>query len=174
MDRILHVDSIEGNLLDTIVHEATHQIAFNSGLHSRIGETPKWVIEGLATVFEAPGIRDSSTSRKSKTRLNRERFVRFGNFAKDRRKRDSLSQFVSSDESFKKNILDAYSEAWALSFWLIETRPRKYEAYLKSIITRDPLERYSAEQRLDDFQKAFGSDLKQREAEFLRYIQKWN
>ena len=35
-----------GTLHSTIVHETTHQVAFNTGLHSRIGQTPKWVIEG--------------------------------------------------------------------------------------------------------------------------------
>ena len=36
--------AIEASLKDTMIHEATHQAAFNTGLHSRIGETPKWVV----------------------------------------------------------------------------------------------------------------------------------
>ena len=71
---------VEGNLHDTIVHETTHQCAFNMGLHSRIGPTPKWVIEGLATMFEAPGIRDSQKSASPKSRINRSRYVWFGNY----------------------------------------------------------------------------------------------
>ncbi len=47
--------NIQANLADTIVHETTHQVAFNAGLHSRIGVTPQWVVEGLATVFESAG-----------------------------------------------------------------------------------------------------------------------
>ncbi|MGE5192697.1 MAG: DUF1570 domain-containing protein, partial [Deltaproteobacteria bacterium] len=62
--------AVEATLKDTMIHEATHQAAFNTGLHSRIGESPKWVIEGLATVFEAPGIRNSSASAGVKTRIN--------------------------------------------------------------------------------------------------------
>src|SRR5262249_36583873 len=53
-DGSLHAaGSIEATLKDTMIHEATHQVAFNTGLHSRIGESPKWIVEGLATVFEA-------------------------------------------------------------------------------------------------------------------------
>ena len=36
----------------TIVHEATHQIAFNSGLHARWSDCPEWFSEGIAVYFE--------------------------------------------------------------------------------------------------------------------------
>src|SRR5262249_7000897 len=110
--------AIEASLKDTMIHEATHQAAFNTGLHSRIGETPKWVVEGLATVFEAPGIRNSGASANPKMRINRERFVWFGNFVRSRRKPQSLEAFLSGDDLFKSDALDAYSQAWALSFFL--------------------------------------------------------
>ncbi len=32
---------------DTIIHEATHQTAYNTGVHRRFAQTPKWVVEGL-------------------------------------------------------------------------------------------------------------------------------
>lgn len=41
---------------DTIIHEATHQMAFNAGMHNRFGQSPAWVCEGLATMFEARGV----------------------------------------------------------------------------------------------------------------------
>src|SRR5204863_7870023 len=109
--------SFEGSLKDTMIHEATHQVAFNTGLHSRVGENPKWVVEGLATVFEAPGIRSSGAGPAVKNRINRERFIWFGNYAKARRKPKSLEAFLSSDDLFKSAVLDAYSEAWAFSFF---------------------------------------------------------
>lgn len=163
--------TIEGSLADTIVHEATHQVAFNTGLHSRVGVNPKWVVEGLATVFESPGIRESSSSRgKAFDRINKERYLWFGNYAKTRRKPKSLGTFLSSDKPFETTPLDAYAEAWALSFFLIETRPSNYARYLKAIASRDPLKEYPEEERLDDFKKAFGKDLSLLEADFLRFI----
>lgn len=162
--------SIEGSLKDTMIHEATHQAAFNMGLHSRIGETPKWVVEGLATVFEAPGIRNTSTSLGAKMRINRERFVWFGNYAQSRRKPKSLENFLSNDDLFKTGVLDAYSEAWAFSFFLIETRPRLYAEYLKTIASRDPLRGYSSDERLADFKQTISKEIPLLEAEFLRFI----
>jgi hypothetical protein len=163
--------AIEADLASTIVHEATHQVAFNTGLHSRIGETPKWIIEGLATVFESPGVRASASARgRAFHRINRDRYLWFQSYAQSRRKPKSLAAFVSADYKFQSSALDAYAEAWALSFYLIETRPSKYAQYLKTIATRDPLKAYSKEERLDDFQKAFGNDLEMLEADFLRFI----
>ncbi len=163
--------TIEGSLADTIVHETTHQVAFNLGLHSRIGETPTWIAEGLATVFESPGVRNSASSRgKAFERVNRERYVWFRNYVKTRREAKSLGKFVSTDTMFRSSALDAYAEAWALSFYLIETRPTKYAKYLKTIAERDPMKAYPQEERLADFQSAFGDDLDMLEAEFLRFI----
>ena len=45
---------------DTVIHEATHQVAFNLGIHSRMNADPKWVVEGLATVFEREAARLSN------------------------------------------------------------------------------------------------------------------
>jgi len=162
--------SIEATLKDTMIHEATHQVAFNTGLHSRIGATPKWVVEGLATVFEAPGIRNSSTNSGVKMRINRDRYVWFGNYCKSRRKPRSLESFLASDESFKSDILDAYSEAWALSFFLIETRPRAYAEYLRTIAARDPLLVYSEKDRVADFKQTISKELPLLESEFVRFI----
>jgi uncharacterized protein DUF1570 len=162
---------IEGNLHDTIVHETTHQVAFNTGLHSRIGTTPKWVVEGLATMFEAPGIRDSQKSSSPKTRINRSRYVWFGNYMQSRRQPHSLADFVANDDLYSSATLDAYSEGWALTFFLAETRHASYGRYLKLIVQRNPLKRYTADERVADFRKAFG-DVNKLEVEFLRFFEK--
>jgi hypothetical protein len=162
--------SFEGSLKDTMIHEATHQAAFNTGLHSRIGENPKWVVEGLATVFEAPGIRNSGANIGAKMRINRERFMWFGEFARSRRKPQSLEAFLSNDELFQSAALDAYSQAWAFTFFLIETRPRLYAEYLRTIAARDPLQAYTPAARVADFKQVVSKELPLLEAEFLRYI----
>ena len=45
--------------VSTIVHEATHQIAFNSGLHQRLSDCPKWFSEGVAMYCETPDLKSS-------------------------------------------------------------------------------------------------------------------
>ena len=43
-------------LVATVVHEATHQIAFNCGLQQRYADIPLWLCEGMAVYFEAPDL----------------------------------------------------------------------------------------------------------------------
>ncbi len=166
--------SVSDSLQSTIIHEATHQVAFNLGLHSRLGETPRWVVEGLATVFEHPETRSASKSGSASSRINRERFIWFGNYAKQRRKKNSLKNFIASDRPFQTGILDAYSQSWALSFFLMETRPSEYARYLKRVSSRPLLEKYTSKERVDDFHFCFGTRNKMElfEAEFLRFIQR--
>ena len=160
------------SLQDTIIHEATHQVAFNLGLHSRIAETPRWIVEGLATVFEHPESRSASKTGSTSSRINRERFVWFGNYVKHRRYNNSLEKFISSDRLFQTQTLDAYSEAWALSFFLMETRSSEYAKYLKRVASRPLLGKYTSTQRLNDFHEIFGTrgKMKMFEAEYLRFI----
>jgi Protein of unknown function (DUF1570) len=161
--------TVEGDLHSTIVHETTHQVAFNTGLHSRIGQTPKWVIEGLATMFEAPGIHDSKSA-AAMTRINRSRYLWFENYLKSRRRPHSLKDFVATDDLYASATLDAYAEGWALTFFLAETRHGSYGRYLKSLVARNPLLVYADDERVADFRKAFGN-LKSLEAEYVRFFE---
>ncbi len=162
--------TVEGDLHSTIVHETTHQVAFNTGLHSRIGQTPKWVVEGLATMFEAPGIHDGQKSAAALTRINRSRYLWFENYLKARRRPHSLKDFVATDDLYASATLDAYAEGWALTFFLAETRHGSYGRYLKTLVARNPLLVYTDDERVADFRKAFGN-LKSLEAEYVRFFE---
>lgn len=164
--------ALQGSIKDTMIHEATHQVAFNVGLHDRLGENPKWVVEGLATVFEAPGIRQSSKANQIVNRVNPERLAWFKKFAKERRNKDSLEDYVSYDQLFELSPLDAYAEAWALSFFLIETRPRQYADYLHQMANRKSFKKLQPEERWETFQKTFGDNSKMLESEYLRFYEK--
>ena len=158
-------------LRDTMIHEATHQVAFNTGLHSRVGENPRWVVEGLATTFESDDLRAHTGGRgKAITRINRNRLLWFANYSQKRRKKDSLQSFVREDDLFQSATFDAYAEAWALTFFLVETQPARYARYLKKISQRDPLKQYSAESREQDFKEAFKTNLKTLEVDYLEFI----
>jgi len=154
---------------DTIIHEATHQTAFNTGVHTRFGETPRWVAEGLGTMFEAKGVWDSTHASSRADRLNRGRLARFKNFV-SRRPAGSLAEFISSDQVFRVDPDAAYAEAWALSFFLVETRPRKYSEYLSRTAKRPAFRAYPAAERLADFTAVFGSDLRLLESHYLKFM----
>src|SRR5207249_2926432 len=115
---------------NTIIHEAAHQTAFNTGVHTRFSAAPRWLVEGLGTMFEARGVWQSRTYPNQADRINRGRLDAWRVYAKNRRTGDAIAQLVSSDRLFTSDPDGAYAEAWALSFFLIETTPKKYIDYL--------------------------------------------
>ena len=85
-------------MVSTVIHEATHQIAFNCGLQQRFADIPLWLSEGLAMYFETP---DLSFGKGWRTigEVNRPRLERFQQFMQ-RRPADSLS-----DADFRRQTL---------------------------------------------------------------------
>ena len=75
-----------------------------------------------------------------------------------------------SDRIFGLNPFGAYSESWALTFYLAEKYPAKYVQYLSKIAARKPFSKYPGPERLQDFTEVFGDNLPLFEAQFLRYI----
>jgi hypothetical protein len=156
---------------DTIVHEATHQTAYNVGIHRRFAAAPRWMVEGLATMFEARGVWDARSDHSQTDRINAGRFRDFQDYASTRRKPGTTAQLIASDQMFRADPGAAYAEAWALSFYLCETQPRLYASYLAKTAARSEFSEYSAAERLADFQELFGREWKQFEAKFLRFIE---
>lgn len=154
---------------ETIIHEATHQTAYNTGIHRRFGAAPRWVVEGLGTLFEAPGVYDSRSNAAQGSRINRGRFDDF-RAGLSSRKPGTLSEMVTSDRLFQMDASRAYGEAWAFTFWLVETRPQLYAKYLQTMAARPIFSEYSSEARLEDFTKVFGSNFKLLESQFLQYM----
>lgn len=159
---------ISEDTADTVVHEAIHQVSYNIGIHSRIGTTPLWLVEGLATVLEPPVMRQRH-SRNSPARINRERYDWFRTRHRPHRPGGTLARLIASDDLFRQRALDAYSESWALTFFLLENpvRRRQLSSYLKLVTDRGRLDGYPPEQRLADFEQHFG-DIGTLEIQFLR------
>jgi hypothetical protein len=154
---------------ETIIHEATHQTAFNTGIHSRFAPPPQWVAEGLGTLFEARGIWDARGSSQPPDRVNHGRLTQFRSLL-PKHKSDTLVQLVSSDKLFKSSIDLAYAEAWALTYYLSQTQPTKYAAYLARTARRPEFQKYSSTQRLADFTAVFGDNFALLDAQFLQYM----
>lgn len=153
-----------------IIHEVTHQTAFNTGVHSRYAPPPLWVAEGLATMFEAPGVHDSRLYTLQRDRINQGRLRAFRSRVAPNHRSESLKALVASDSGFQASPLKAYAEAWALSFYLVETQPRKYAEYLALTAARPPFSEYTPAQRTSDFQSVFGRDGEMFQARFLRFM----
>jgi hypothetical protein len=157
-------------MVATIIHEATHQIAYNCGLHNRYADIPLWVSEGLAVYFETPDLR-SKQGWRNIGGVNQQRLDRFRHYA-IARPPDSLPSLIKGDDRFRQpqTALDAYAEAWALNYFLIQRRLSDYVKYLQMLAEKQPLIYDSPEERWKAFSDAFGEDFAELDADFLRYM----
>jgi len=154
----------------TVIHEATHQIAFNCGLQTRYADIPLWVSEGVAIYFETPDLR-SAKGWRNIGGVNGVRLLEFGRYLRNRPS-DSLVTLISNDDRFRDPRLagDAYAEAWALNYFLIRKHLKDYLAYLEVLSEKRPLRYDAPEDRLAQFKEAFGEDLEKLNTEFIRYL----
>ncbi len=157
----------------TIIHEATHQLAFNSGLQTRFADNPLWLSEGLAIYFESPDLK----SRKGWRRIGGVNHFRLHQMRQYLRRRpdDSLITLISNDQRFRDTSQadEAYAEAWSLCYHLIRTKPDQFAQYLELIRAKPPLVEDGAETRIREFRTTFGIDLQQLDREFRRAIPQW-
>jgi hypothetical protein len=155
------------NLVATIVHEATHQIAFNCGVQTRLADVPVWMSEGMAMYFETPDL-SGSRAWRGVGAVNRARLDQFRRYSRTR-PADSLSTLLSDDHRLQKpeGVLDAYAESWALTYYLIKQRPKDFVAYLKLLADKSPGTKDTPEQRRQQFEQQFG-DLKRLDEDFQR------
>jgi hypothetical protein len=139
------------NIQQTI-HEAVHQLAFNTGLQRRDVQYPMWFSEGLATCFEtthpaAPfGPAHDNPSRR---RRLRQAYLRGELYA--------LREFVAMDQppedAHAREI--AYAQSWGLFHFLYDRRPDALRAYIGHMLLQ-PAGRRNEPTRVDDFTNAFG------------------
>ncbi len=158
-------------LVATIVHEATHQIAYNCGLQKRYVDNPVWLSEGMAMYFETPDL----SSNRSWRGIGLVNYARWDLFVQNDRsgKNGTLKELVATDDRFRngRTAVDAYAEAWAWNYFLIKWRGDQYVDYLQAL-SEKPLLRYDTPaQRLADFREHFG-DPAALEEEFVRRMRR--
>lgn len=156
----------------TVIHEATHQLAFNSGMHERFADIPLWLSEGLAIYFETPDLR-SSRGWDTIGAVNRVRLSQFRKYQKHRPS-GSLVSLVATDDRFQTVGLatDAYAESWAFCYFLIRTHDEEFADYLKLLQSKQPLDNHTPERRLSDFKEAFGKTPLEMEEDFLKHLRR--
>jgi Protein of unknown function (DUF1570) len=143
----------------TIVHEAVHQIAFNTGVHERLAENPLWLVEGFATMFEQPAVYDSRVSHSNiESRMHAAKVQQLQAILREPGGLESrIRSLIESDNLFQQEQLPSYVVGWALTFYLSERMPNELAAYLKLQRQRD-FGNYSTVARSTDFRKAFQMD----------------
>lgn len=156
----------------TIVqHETAHQMLFNAGLHVRGASNPKWLVEGLACLFETPpGPPGSGFSVLNASRLEDFRVGVGGQTkrrltSRDYEKAVRTGQMVSpKDLILQPELLNAggdaglcnYAVAWGLAHYLQRNQREQLAAYLLDLSVRLPGDNPTPKQELELFEEHFG------------------
>ena len=146
-----------------LAHEATHQLAANTGLDGRLADTPAAVREGLATLAETADRRRPGSWRGFGGR-NAVRRANFAVFLRDRRRDPNLRNtnplpaLIGADDLFRDpaTATAAYAAAWKLIDHLHRTRPAALLAYLAGRAAAPPFIVRTPEDRLVEFRRHFG------------------
>ncbi len=173
-NRILLYESADTSTQETqttICHEATHQLAFNMGLHQRRAATPLWLIEGLATMFESP-LLSGLQLREGKSLWPASRQTTWQALSK---RPESIQRLVAglihNDLTFESDFQNAYTIAWAMTAYLSQRNSQQFGPYLQSVGNLPPFQDYGAAQRVADFQAAFGKDTRLLTNRIIKYLE---
>ena len=155
---------------EVVSHEATHQLAGNTGLMPRGKLGLTWAHEGLASYFETPaGAGWGGVGAVNATRLRSYRRV-----ARDS-ERANLELLVS-DMLFdvargQAEVVDAYGNAWALTHFLMENHFEKLVDYYRrcSEVEEDADGKILRSTLVDIFKEVFG-DMRLLERDFHGYM----
>ncbi len=155
-----------------VQHEVAHQVLYNAGLHSRQGDQPTWLVEGLACLFETPPNRNGAGF----ATVNQYRLLNFreaisGEIAPKRMRADSYQEAVRQGrlvplrrligdrnvfDMGRANVENAYAQAWSLVHYLHHRKRVAFGDYL-TVLARRPVDReYSPATELMIFEEVFG------------------
>lgn len=138
--------------METLTHEATHQLCFNSGLLARDSDVPLSVVEGLAMYCERRRLFGGGEPGKPNLR-------RLEELAHVRRRERwvPVSELLVDDRGCFRRTSDrmilSYSESWVLVYHLMTDPDRlvQFRAYLDVLRTR-----HDTTRRLEDARDHFG------------------
>lgn len=155
-----------------VVHEATHQIGFNCGMHQRNAPYPLWLCEGLALFHEVPD-RGKRAGWSIRPKVNDMRLRDLKRYLQ-RRPQRPLQTLIEADEVLREptTALDNYAMAWGLTYYLVMQRPKEFSSYLNNMAEKTFLSEDSPAIRIRDFEDCFGKDWEKLYKECGEYLQK--
>ncbi len=149
--------------METVTHEATHQLTFNTGLLDRRDDIPLCIVEGLAMYCE----RRRLSGRSEPGQVNLRRLDELAHVQR-RTNWIGLGELLANDAAWFARGEDrralGYAESWVLVYHLMTDAARlpQFRDYLRAIRGRKDRSR-----RLDDARAHFG-DLDQLDSELRR------
>lgn len=146
------------------MHEAAHQLAFNSGLQRRGVMYPFWLSEGLATAFENDPA-DPSSASEIAARRRRLLDARAVKALIPLNKFTTMTRIPMDDMGA---VYDAYAQAWGFFVFLLENHRNELNHYVGRLQSV-PRGRRSTERMRREFSDSFG-DVRQIAREWMRYL----
>ena len=148
------------NNVMTLVHEAVHQVGFNTGMHLRFTPSPVWLFEGLAVFHEVPDQRNyRDVGWTLGPHVNRPRLDQLRKYLNVPNRESPIQKMIQDDNLFRPaTALDNYALAWGLMYYLERKRPQELAAYLKLHQEKTIDSDDNAEERMKDFEACFGDD----------------
>ncbi|TWU56863.1 hypothetical protein Poly51_27810 [Rubripirellula tenax] len=161
----------ENKEIEVVTHEATHQLAANSGLLDREKFQVRWAHEGLASYFESP----KEATWAGIGAVNEQRLGYYRILSHD--PEHSSLEFVVTDRIFdyastNGSVMSAYGQAWALTHYLMNEHLNELLAFYKKMAVDDfKVERDDAwrDKTFATFKECFG-DIETLELEWRRYM----
>lgn len=155
--------------VEVVSHEATHQLAGNTGLFPRHVRVPSWIHEGLATYFESP----EDASWGGVGAVNEDRLRKYRTLAADTE--HSNVKFIVGDQIFRyagdlNQTLHGYAQAWALTHFLVERHFDEYMAFCQRLGEMPPDVILSPDVLTSIFEEVCESELDSLNAEWRRYM----
>jgi hypothetical protein len=168
--------NVVGNNKTKTIHEASHELAFNTGIQKRLVDYPFWISEGLACCFEF----EDRIHGMGPASINRGRFAVIHDALKNKTPSKEEEQALSLEHLLSagpsKDIGDKtlgiyYAHSWALFHYLYRFERPGLEKLLLSYAARPPLRPIPHAEHLKLFTDAFGPDLHALDRRFLAYIE---
>lgn len=158
---LLHDRDTVRETAETLRHEAAHQTAYNTGVHSRVSNTPRWIVEGVGSLFE-PAIMESARHGTRGDRVNSRLLLHLRTHdAASSDLAHDIQRLVGDDTMFQNSgeVENAYAVGWAMMFYLAEREPRQFASLISHTNRLPPFEKYDRIQRLHDFERIVGADI---------------
>ncbi|PHS09659.1 MAG: hypothetical protein COA78_11865 [Blastopirellula sp.] len=177
-DRIRLADTLQllievnrANLdIEVVSHEATHQLAGNTGLMPGDSPVPVWAAEGLATYFESP--KEAAWGGIGAVNEERLELYRYLAPVTD----ISNIRFIVTDQIFTRassnfSTMHAYAQSWALTHFLMDRHFTKLMKYYQKLSEHKGNLRLSEEKYIEIFTEAFeGRTIDQLDLEWKSYM----
>lgn len=172
---VTHDGGHAGHFMETIRHEAAHQSGYNIGVHSRINDMPRWIVEGVGQMFEPEAMSDRGRASDLSDQINRDALMTLRDrYPEPKRFLSDLVQLVRHDKLFDgdhQRIAEAYAMAWGTMFYLGQQQPRRFAQLLDRTSRRQPFVAYDPDTRLRDLESIVGTSIDRFGLRIFRYIE---